>query len=41
MVLDDLLETERGTENRIAVSGPILHTAADGSQDQSVPMAFD
>lgn len=41
MVLDDLLEKEQSAENRIALSSPTLHMAADGSQDQPVPMILD
>ena len=40
-VPDDLLETERGSENRVALLRPTLHAAADGSQAHPVPMALD
>lgn len=40
-VLDELLETERDTENRIALLSPTLHTSADGSQAHPVPMVLD
>ena len=40
-VPDDLLETERGSENRVALLRPTLHTAADGSQAHPVLMVLD